>query len=217
VGTTLVPLDSPEVWALSDRPIHRITFNPPFPKNVSDEKRERQTPGLHVLRYSMVHSFPKFVNLSPYDLENGAPETSMEQVEGTEKHVPPLSLVSQRTHVPIKHHVNEPKIRRNLRLACCVLVLVCILPLTHVGDDVLNGEHGGAVYPRYVRLRRLVTAFQNSRYVGYGHLDVDAINGREKDVWLVALVPQMLIKCLDQTLVCSGGNGFEKPLQIPAL
>jgi hypothetical protein len=94
VGTTLVPLDSPEVWALSDRPVRHIALNPLLSKNVSDEKRERQTPGLRVLRYSMVHSFPNFVNLSPYDLGNGAPKTFMERVEGTEKHVPPLCLVS---------------------------------------------------------------------------------------------------------------------------
>jgi hypothetical protein len=217
VGTTLVPLDLPKVWALNDRPVRCIAFDPLLSKNMSDEKRERQTPGLRVLRYSMVHSFPKFLNLSPYDLGNGAPETSVERVKGIEKHVPPLCLVSQRTHVLVKHRVNEPQIRRNLHLACCVPVLICILHLTHVGDDVLNGEHGGVVNPRYVRLQRLVTAFQNSRYVGYGHLDVDAVNGREKDVWPAALVPQMLIKCSDQTLVCSGGNGFEKPLQTPAL
>jgi hypothetical protein len=125
---------------------------------------------------------------SPYDLENKAPETSVEQIEGTKEHVPPLSLVSQRTHVPIKHN---------------------ILPLTHVGDDVFDGEHGGAINPGYVRLRRLVTAFQNSRYVGYGHLNVYTVNGREKNVGPAALVPQMLIKNLDQTLVCSGGDGLE--------
>jgi hypothetical protein len=141
----------------------------------------------------------------------------MERVEGTEKHVPPLCLVSQRTHVPVKHHVNEPHIRRNLRLACYVSVLICILSLTHVGDDVLNGEHERAVYPRYFRLQRLVTAFQNCRCIGYGHFDIDAVNGREKDTWPAALVPQMLTKCLDQTLVCSGGNDFEKPLQTPML
>jgi hypothetical protein len=197
------------VWALSDQPIHCSAFDPFLSQNVSDEKRERQSPGLRVLCYLMVHSFPKFLNLSPYDLGNGASETSVERVEGTEKHVPPLCLVSQRTHVPIKHHVNEPQIRRNLRLACCVPVLICILPLTHVGDDVLNGEHGRVVNPRYVRLRRLVVAFQNCRHISDGHLDVDAVNGREEDVWPATLVPQMLIKHLDQTLVCSGGNRLE--------
>jgi hypothetical protein len=131
------------VWALNDRPIRCIAFDPLLFKNMSDEKWERQTLGLCVLRYSMVHSFPKFLNLSPYDLGNGALETFVERVEGTEKHVPPLCLVSQRTHVPIKYHVNEPQIWRNLHLACCVPVLIYILPLTHVGDDVLNGEHGG--------------------------------------------------------------------------
>jgi hypothetical protein len=80
VGTTLVPLDSAEVWALSDWPICRIAFNPLLSKCVSDEKRERQTPSLCVLSYSMVHSFPEFVNLSPYDLGNGAPKTSVERV-----------------------------------------------------------------------------------------------------------------------------------------
>jgi hypothetical protein len=111
VGTTLVPLYLPEMWALSDWPVHCIAFDPLLSKNMSDEKRERQTPGLRVLYYSMVHSFPKFLNLSPYNLGNGALETSMERVEGIEKHVPPLCLVSQRTHVPVKHHVNEPQIR----------------------------------------------------------------------------------------------------------
>jgi hypothetical protein len=80
MGTTLVPLDSAEVWALSDWPVRRIAFNPLLSKYVSDEKRERQTPSLRVLNYSMVHSFLEFVNLSPYDLGNGAPKTSVEQV-----------------------------------------------------------------------------------------------------------------------------------------
>jgi hypothetical protein len=217
VGTTLVPLDLPEVWALSDRPIRHIAFNLLLSRNVSDHKRERQTPGLRVLRYSMVRSFPKFVNLSPYDLGNEAPETSVERVEGTEKHVPPLCLVSQRTHVPVKHNVYKPQIWRNLRLTCCVPVFICILPLTHVGDNVLDGEHGGAVDPRYIQLRKLMTVLQNSRYVGYGHLHIYIVNGREKNVWLAALVPQMLIKGLNQTLVCSGGDGLEQPLQTPAL
>jgi hypothetical protein len=101
VGTTLVPLDAAEVWALSDWPVHRIAFIPHLYKYVSDKKRERQTPCLCVLNHSMVHSFPEFVNLSPYDLRNGAPKASLERVKGTEEHVPPLCLVSQRTHVPI--------------------------------------------------------------------------------------------------------------------
>jgi hypothetical protein len=109
----------------------------------------------------------------------------------------------------MKHNINEPQIRRNLRLAGCIPVLICILPLTHVGDNVLDGEHGKAVNPRYIQLRRLITAFQNSRYVSYGHLDVYTINGREKNIWPAALVPQMLIKSSDQTLVCSGGDVLE--------
>jgi hypothetical protein len=68
-------------------------------------------------------------------------------------------------------------------------VLICILPLTHVGDDVLEGEHGGAINPRYVRLWRLMTALQSSRYVGYGHLHVFAIDGRDKNVWPAVIVP----------------------------
>jgi hypothetical protein len=68
VGQTLVPLDVAEVWALSDRPVCRTTFNPFLSQNVSDEKRKRQTPGLHVLNPPMVHSFTKFLNLAPFDL-----------------------------------------------------------------------------------------------------------------------------------------------------
>ena len=80
MGTTLVPLDSAEVWALSDWPVRRIAFNPLLSKNVSDEKRERQTPSFRVFSYSMVHSFPEFVNLPPYDLGNSAPKISVERI-----------------------------------------------------------------------------------------------------------------------------------------
>jgi hypothetical protein len=80
MGTTLVPLDSPELWMLSDWPVRRIAFNPLLPKHVSDEKRERQTLSFRVLSYSMVHSFPEFVNLPPYDLGNGAPKASVERI-----------------------------------------------------------------------------------------------------------------------------------------
>jgi hypothetical protein len=59
-------------------------------------------------------------------------------------------------------------------------VLLYILPFTHIGDDVHEGEQGGAVNPRNVQLGRLVTALQNSRYIGYGHLHVSAVNGIDK-------------------------------------
>jgi hypothetical protein len=45
----MVPLDAAEIWALSDRLVSRTTFNPFLSQNVSDEKRERQIPGLRVL------------------------------------------------------------------------------------------------------------------------------------------------------------------------
>jgi hypothetical protein len=80
VGQTLVPLDAVEIWALSDRPICSVAFNPFLSQNVSDEKRERQTPGLCVLSRPMVHSFPKFMNPSPYDLGDGALETYVERI-----------------------------------------------------------------------------------------------------------------------------------------
>jgi hypothetical protein len=107
VGQTLAPLDGAKVWALSDRPVSRTTFNPFLSQNMSDEKRERQTPGLRVLSSPMVHSIPEFLNLPPYNLGNGASETSMEHIQSTEEKVPPLCLVPQRTHVPIQHHVDE--------------------------------------------------------------------------------------------------------------
>jgi hypothetical protein len=34
---------------------------------------------------------------------------------------------------------------RNLRFAGYILVPVCILPLTHVGNNVLEGKHGAAL------------------------------------------------------------------------
>jgi hypothetical protein len=91
------------------------------------------------------------------------------------------------------------------------------LPLTHVGDDVLDGEHGWAINPWFIRFRRLMVAFQNNRYVGYGHLDVSIIDVRDKDVWPVAVVLQIIIKGSDQTFICGGGDWFEQPLQTLAL
>jgi hypothetical protein len=54
-----------------------------------------------------------------------------------------------------------------------------------------------------------MVAFQNNRYVGYGHLDVSIVDGRDKDVWPVAVVLQVFIKGMDQTFICVGGDGFE--------
>jgi hypothetical protein len=107
VGQTLAPLDGAKVWVLSDRPVNRIAFNPFLSQNMSDEKRERQAPGLRVLCSPVVHSIPEFQNLPLYNLRNGAPETFMERIQSTEEQIPPLCLVPQRTHVPIQHHVNE--------------------------------------------------------------------------------------------------------------
>jgi hypothetical protein len=80
-------------------------------------------------------------------------------------------------------------------------VTVCILPLTHVRNNVLKGEHGGALELRNVRLGRLMAALQNSRNIGYGHLHFSSVNGREKYVRLVAINTQMLIKLFDQALI----------------
>jgi hypothetical protein len=180
---------------------------------VIDEKRERQTLGLRVLSPPMVHSILEFLNLTPNDLGNGAPETSVECIESTEENVPPLCLVSQRTCIPIEHHINKKKIPRNLRFVGCVPVIVCILSLTHVRNNILEGEHGGALEPRNFRLGRLVTALQNGCYVGYSHLHFSSIDGRDKNVRLVAVITEVLIKLSDQALVCSGGDGLEQPLQ----
>ena len=51
MGTTLVPLDSAEVWAFSDWPVSCVAFNPLLSKHVSDEERERETPSFRVLSY----------------------------------------------------------------------------------------------------------------------------------------------------------------------
>jgi hypothetical protein len=217
VGTTLVPLDSIEAWVLSDWPVSCIAFNSLFSKHVSDEKGKMQTPSFCGLSYSVVHSFPEFVNLPPYDLGNGAPKALVERVQSTEEQVLSLGFVSQGTHIILKHNVNEPKLRRNLRLAGGIMVSVCILPLTHVENNILDSEHGGANSPRLVRFRRLIIAFQSSRYVDYGHLHVSIVDGRDKNVWPAVVVPQMLIKSLDQMFVCGGGDGFEQPFQATVL
>jgi hypothetical protein len=86
------------------------------------------------------------------------------------------------------------------------------LPLTHVGNDVLECEHGGALKPGNIRLGRLMATLQYNRYIGYGHLHFSSVNGREKYDRLVAINPQMLVKFFDQALVSSGGDGLEKPL-----
>jgi hypothetical protein len=78
VGQTLVPLDGAKVWALSDRPVHWCASNPYLPQNVRDEKGERQSPCLRVLRPSMVYSLTEFLDLTPDNLRNGTPESSVE-------------------------------------------------------------------------------------------------------------------------------------------
>jgi hypothetical protein len=141
----------------------------------------------------------------------------VERIKCTEEHVLPLCLVSQRTHVPVQHHINEQNIPRNLHFTGCISVLVCILPLTHVENNDLECEHRGALKPRNVRLGRLMATLQNGRYIGYGHLHFSSVDGRDKNVWLVAIITQMLVKSSDQVLICSGGDGLEKPLQAPVL
>jgi hypothetical protein len=74
------------------------------------------------------------------------------------------------------------------------------LPLTHVGNNVLDGEHGRALEPRNIRLRRLMVALQNGCYVGYGHLYFSSVNGGEKYIRLVTLTTQIIIKFSDQAL-----------------
>jgi hypothetical protein len=101
VGQTLAPLNGAKVWALSDWPVRWCAFDPFLSQYVSDEKRERQSPGLCVLSSPMVHSFTEFLDLTPDDLQNGAPEFSVERMEGTKEQVPSLSLVSQRTHISV--------------------------------------------------------------------------------------------------------------------
>jgi hypothetical protein len=165
----------------------------------------------------MVHSFLEFPNLTPNDLGNRAPKASVERIKSTEENVPPLCLASQRTHIPIEHHINKKKILRNLCFAGCVSVTVCILSLTHVENNILEGEHGGALEPGNVRLRRLMAALENGSYVSYGHLHFSSVNGREEYIRLVALTTQMLVELSDQALVCSGGDGLEQPLQTPVL
>jgi hypothetical protein len=125
--------------------------------------------------------------------------------------------VSQWTHIAIQHHINEEKIPRNLRLAGCIPAVIGILPPTHIKNDVLKCEHGGALKPGEVRLRRLMAALQHSRYISNGHFHFSSVNGREKCVRLVTVNPKMSVKLSDQPLVCSGGDGFEKPLQTSAL
>jgi hypothetical protein len=125
--------------------------------------------------------------------------------------------MSQQTHIAIQHHINEEKISRNLRLAGCIPMVIGALPPTYIGNDVLECKHEGALKPGDVRLRRLMAALQHSRYISNGHLHFSSVNGREMCVRLVTVNPKMSVKLSDQLLVCSGGDGFEKPLQTPAL
>jgi hypothetical protein len=45
---------------------------------VCDEKGERQSPRLRVLRPPMVYSLTEFLDLTPDNLRNGTPESSVE-------------------------------------------------------------------------------------------------------------------------------------------
>jgi hypothetical protein len=94
----------------------------------------------------------------------------------------------------LQHDVHKPELGRYLHLVGGIPVSICILPLKHVGDDVLDGEHGRAINPWLIRFRQLMVPFQNSRYVGYGHLDASIVDGRDKDVWPAIVLLQILIK-----------------------
>jgi hypothetical protein len=62
-----------------------------------------------------------------------------------------------------------------------------------------------------------MVALQNGRYIGYSHLHFSSVDGRDKNVRLVAVIAQMLIELSDQALICSGGDRLEQPLQTPVL
>jgi hypothetical protein len=157
------------------------------------------------------------MNLPPDDIRNGAPIALVERIQGTKEQVSSLRLVSQGTHVLLQHDVHKPELWRHLCLAGGILVPVCKLPLTHVGDNVFCGDHGGADNPWFFFFVWLGMAFQSSRYVGSGHLDVFIVDRREKDAWLGAVILQIFIKGLDQKFICGGGNRFEQSLQTAVL
>jgi hypothetical protein len=62
-----------------------------------------------------------------------------------------------------------------------------------------------------------VDALQHDRYISYGHLHFSFVDGRDKNVQLVAVITQMHIKLSDQALICDGGDGLERPLQTSVL
>jgi hypothetical protein len=66
------------VWALSNRPVRGCAFDPHLSQNVCDEKGERQSPRLRVLRSSMMDSLTEFMDLTPDNLQNRTPESSVE-------------------------------------------------------------------------------------------------------------------------------------------
>jgi hypothetical protein len=70
--------DGAKVWALSDRPIRWCASDPHLSQNMCDEKGERQSPRLRVLCPPMVHSLTEFLDLTPDNLRNGTPESSVE-------------------------------------------------------------------------------------------------------------------------------------------
>jgi hypothetical protein len=78
VGQALAPLDGAKVWALSDRPVRWSASNPHLSQNVRGEKGERQSPRLCVLSPPMVYSLTEFLDLTPDNLRNGTPESSVE-------------------------------------------------------------------------------------------------------------------------------------------
>jgi hypothetical protein len=84
------------------------------------------------------------------------------------------------------------------------------VPITHISNNVLDGEHGRALEPGDIRLRGLMVTLQRGRYVGNSHLNFFSVNGREKHIGLVALTPQIFVEFSDYALISGGGDGFEK-------
>jgi hypothetical protein len=94
---------------------------------------------------------------------------------------------------PLQDKIHKPELWRRLGLVGAVSVLVGVSSLIHIFNNVCSSERGGTNFPLIFRLGALIMALKNSDDVHSGHLNIDVVNGRGKDVWPIVVISEMLV------------------------
>jgi hypothetical protein len=120
---------------------------------------------------------------------------SVESIEGCKKRAGPLSLVSHWTRILLEDCVYQPQSRRQLCLACAIILPVRISSVTHI---LHNHVH--------IKFRRLSVARRWASMwaakclfdVSNGDLKLNPVNGGRQHLRLVRIKYQILVKQTDE-------------------